>query len=405
MKDQPRSLRVTLTLVGVMLLAACGGGHATASPIATMVHSTNSGTVPDASAADSTHVVQLAGGALTLPTGFTISAFATNLGAARFMAVRSTDGTLFVADARGRILALPDANRAGKADRTITFASNLRQPTSIAFYQDWLYIGETDRVSRFRASDNAMQAQGAKETVVQLPAVGQHWTRTVGFGPDGKLYVAVGSDCNVCEEQDQRRAAINVYDPDGANGRVFASGLRNAVGFAWQPGTTIMWATVNGRDNIGDDVPPDELRIVRDGSFNGWPYCNNGTTPNPEYKDASRCGGAVPAEVALQAHSAALGLTFGDQLNAPQPYKDSMYIAYHGSWNRSTQTGYKVMRVPITNGQAGQPEDFVTGWLPGSPDVPGSAWGRPTGVTVGSDGALYVSDDTASQIYRIAAAG
>ena len=314
-------------------------------------------------------------------------------------------GTLFVADARGRILALPDANRAGKAERTILFASDLRQPTSIAFYQDWVYIGETDRVSRFRALDNAMHAQGTKETVVLLPAVGQHWTRTVGFGPDGKLYVAVGSDCNVCEEQDQRRAAINVYDSDGANGRVFASGLRNAVGFAWQPGTNMMWATVNGRDNIGDEVPPDELRIVRDESFNGWPYCNNGTTPNPEYKDASRCGGAVPAEVALQAHSAALGLAFGDQLNAPQAYKDSMYIAYHGSWNRSTQTGYKVMRVPMINGQAEQPEDFVTGWLPGSPDAPGSAWGRPTGVTVGSDGALYVSDDTTGQIYRIAVTG
>lgn len=391
--EGPRRTVAALLLAGALLLtASCGESRATATPLAAL----------PSEQAQTTHDVQLPGGAVTLPEGFTIGIYATNLGAARFMAVRPSDGMLFVADARGRILALPDADTRGQADRTVVFASGLRQPSSITFIGDWVYVGETDRVSRFSAPNNALQAQGAKELVVDLPPLGQHYTRTVGFGPDGKLYVAVGSDCNVCEEQDARRAAISVYDADGSNGRIFASGLRNAVGFTWQPGTNIMWATVNGRDNIGDDVPPDELRIVRDGSFNGWPYCSDGTTPNPEYRNTMRCANTVPAEVPLQAHSAALGVTFGDQLKASQPYKDSMYVALHGSWNRSTKTGYKIVRVPFVDGQAGQPEDFAVGWLP---NASGSAWGRPVGVTVGSDGALYVSDDTASQIYRIAATG
>lgn len=391
--EGPRRTIAAALLAGVLLLTtSCGATRATATPLAVIPGGQVQGT----------HNVQLPGGAVTLPDGFTIGLFATNLGAARFMAVRPSDGVLFVADARGRILALPDANKQGKADRTVVFASGLRQPSSLAFYGDWVYVGETDRVSRFSAPNDALQAQGAKESVVDLPPLGQHFTRTVGFGPDGKLYVAVGSDCNVCEEADARRAAISVYDADGSNGRIFASGLRNAVGFAWQPGTNSMWATVNGRDNIGDDTPPDELRIVGDGSFNGWPYCNNGTTPNPEYPNTNRCANAMPPEVPLQAHSAALGLAFGDQFNAPQAYKDSMYVALHGSWNRSTKTGYKIVRVPFVNGQAGQPEDFAAGWLS---DGSGSAWGRPVGVTVGSDGALYISDDTANQIYRIAATG
>jgi glucose/arabinose dehydrogenase len=341
-----------------------------------------------------------------LPAGFDIGVYAQNLGPVRFMAVRPSDGMLFVADGNGRILILPDANHDGKADSTVVFASGLNLPSSIAFYQDWVYIGETSEVSRFSAPNNAMQPQGNKEVVIpNLPPPTDHWTRTIAFGPDGKLYLAIGSNCNVCVQQDTRRAAISVYDPDGKNGRLFATGLRNAVGFTWQPGTNTMWATVNGRDSIGDDIPPDELRIVRDGSFNGYPYCYNGTTPNPEFGDPSRCTQAVPAEVALPAHSAALGITFGDQLSAPQQYKDSIYIAYHGSWNRSVKTGYKVVRVPFVNGQAGQPEDFAWGWLPGSADNPGQVWGRPVGVTIGSDGAMYVTDDEGGKVYRIATTG
>lgn len=346
---------------------------------------------------------QLPGGTIMLPPGFAINVYATKVGGARFMAVRPSDGMLFVADANGRILILPDGNRDGKADSMQVFASGLNQPSSIAFYQDYVYVGETNEVVRFRAPNSAMQAQGAKDVIVPNLPTGGHWTRTVAFGPDGKLYVAVGSSCNVCEEKDARRAAINVYDPDGKNGRLYATGLRNAVGFTWQPGTSQMWATVNGRDSIGDDIPPDDLRTISDGTFYGWPYCYDGANPNPEFKDPAKCANVPPDAVALPAHSAALGITFGDQFAAPQAYKDSIYIAYHGSWNRSTKTGYKVVRVPFVDGKAGQPEDFAFGWLPGDATNPGQVWGRPVGVTIGKDGALYVSDDSTGTLYRISA--
>ncbi|MGI8854894.1 MAG: PQQ-dependent sugar dehydrogenase [Thermomicrobiales bacterium] len=347
----------------------------------------------------------LPGGTVTLPAGFTIDVYATGVGQARFMAVRPSDGVLFVADANGRILALPDANHDGKPDDVMVFASGLNLPTSIAFFQDWVYVGETDKVSRFSAPNNALQAQGAKQVIVPNLPTGGHFTRTVAFGPDGKLYLSIGSSCNVCIEKDNRRAAISVYDPDGKNGRLFATGLRNAVGITWQPGTNQMWVAVNGRDSIGDDIPPDDLRAVQDGVFYGWPYCYNGTNPNPEFKDPSKCANVPPDDVALPAHSAALGLTFGDQFAAPQPYKQSIYIAYHGSWNRTVKTGYKIVRVPMVNGKPGQPEDFAWGWLPGSADNPGQVWGRPVGVTIGSDGAMYVTDDSAGRIYRISATG
>ncbi len=348
---------------------------------------------------------QVPGGTLMLPSGFDVNIYATKLGGARFMAVRPTDGMLFVADANGRILILPDDNNDGVADRTQVFASNLNQPSSIAFYQDWVYVGETNEVVRFPAPNNAMTAQGNKEVVVGNLPTGGHWTRTVVFGPDGKLYVSVGSSCNLCEEKDPRRAAINVYDPDGTNGRLYATGLRNAVGVAFQPGTGQMWVTVNGRDSIGDDIPPDDLRTVSDGTFYGWPYCYNGPTPNPEYKDAARCADVPPDSVALQAHSAVLGIAFGDQFAAPQQYKDSIYLAFHGSWNRTVKTGYKVVRVPLVNGVPGTPEDFAFGWLPGNADDPGKVWGRPVGVTIGKDGALYITDDSTGTLYRITAKG
>ena len=346
---------------------------------------------------------QVAGGTIMLPAGFNIGVFAEDLGGPRFMAVRPSDGLLFATDMRGgRILVLPDANHDGKADSVQVFASGLNLPSSLAFYQDWLYVGETNQVSRFRAPQGALKPEGGKEVVVpNLPSGGGHFTRTVAFSPDGRLFISVGSSCNVCVESDNRRAAILVANADGSQLRLYATGLRNAVGLAFQPGTNQLWATVNGRDNLGDNLPPDDLRRVDDGVFYGWPYCYDGEHPNPEFNDSGKCAGVPPDTVALPAHSAALGLTFGQGLQAPQPYQDSIYIAYHGSWNRSIPTGYKVVRVPLVNGQPGQPEDFAWGWLPGSAQNPGQVWGRPVGVTVGSDGALYVSDDSTGLVYRI----
>ncbi|MDI3338941.1 MAG: PQQ-dependent sugar dehydrogenase [Sphaerobacter sp.] len=414
-------------MVAGPLLAACGpgsasGGQATATapptdtpaatamptaPVPTATATATSLPTPAPTPTPAGPVAhQLPGGTVMLPAGFTIDIFAEDIGAPRFMAVRPSDGLLFVADmSGGRVLILPDADRDGKADETIVFASGLNRPSSVAFYQDWVYVGETDKISRFSAPGNALAPVGAKEVVIPDLPTGGHFTRTVVFGPDGKLYVSIGSSCNVCIEEDERRAAISVYEPDGSNGRLYATGLRNAVGLAWQPGTNQLWATVNGRDHLGDDLPPDDLRMIDEGVFYGWPYCYNGPHPNPEFNDPARCANVPPDTVELPAHAAALGLTFGNDLNAPQPFTDSIYIAYHGSWNRSVPTGYKVVRVPLTDAQPGEPEDFAWGWLPGDPNNPGEPWGRPVGVTVGSDGALYVSDDAFGRIYRIAWTG
>ncbi|HET7034342.1 MAG TPA: PQQ-dependent sugar dehydrogenase [Thermomicrobiaceae bacterium] len=350
---------------------------------------------------------QIEGGTIMLPAGFTIGLFASGLGSPRFMAVRPSDGLLFATDmSGGRILILPDANHDGQADQAIVFASGLDRPSSLAFYQDWLYVGEPGQVVRYHAPAGALAPDSPPQVVVpNLPSDGEHFTRTVAFSPDGHLFISVGSSCNICVESDNRRAAILVANADGSQLRLYATGLRNAVGLAFQPGTNQLWASDNERDELGDNVPPDVLQRVEDGVFYGWPYCYNGDHPQPEFDDPGKCAGVPPDTVALPAHSAPLGLTFGSGLRAPAPYQDSIYIAYHGSWNRSVPTGYKVVRVPVVNGQPQAPEDFAWGWLPGTASNPGQVWGRPVGVTVGADGALYVSDDSSGLIYRIAYAG
>ena len=205
-----------------------------------------------------------------------------------------------------------------------------------------------------------------------LPKGGGHWTRTIAFGPDGKLYVSVGSSCNVCEETDQRRAAILQFNPDGTGGRIFARGIRNAVGIAFHPQTGDLWATNNGRDWLGDEFPPETILIVKDGAHHGWPYCNGARIPDPTSGDPFLPDHGQPA-LEIQAHSAPLGLTFYAGEAFPQAYRGSVFAALHGSWNRSVPTGYKVIHIPVRDGKPGPPEDFATGWLRA-----GGAWGAPS---------------------------
>jgi glucose/arabinose dehydrogenase len=218
------------------------------------------------------------------------------------------------------------------------------------------------------------------------------------IGPDGRLYVSVGSSCNVCEEEDERRAAISVYEIDGSGGRIFARGLRNAVGLAIQPGTGQLWATNNGRDWLGDDSPPDTGYLVRDGGDYGWPRCHNGRIVDPDFGTRDACDGVEAPAVEFQAHSAPLGLAFYDGDQFPEAYSGDLFVAFHGSWNRSRPTGYKVVRIPFENGQPdGQVLDFVSGWLQDASTAPG----RPVGLAVAPDGSLVVSDDKAGLVYRI----
>lgn len=339
---------------------------------------------------------------IRLPKGFRIAVFAKGLRRkARFMAF-DAKGNLYVTLARsGRVAVLPDRNKDGRADSVIPFATGLRSPHGIDIRDGWVYIGETGGVVRLKDLDGDLRAD-LKERVVRGLPTGGHWTRTVRFGPDGRLYVSVGSSCNVCVETDPRRAAVVRYAPDGREEEVFAAGLRNSVGITWRPGageggTNEMWAVDNGRDWLGDNLPPEEINIVRPGRHYGWPYCYGNRVPDAKYGRKDFCARKTePPVFKMQAHSAPLGLAFYTGKMFPADYRGDLFIAFHGSWNRTVPTGYKVVRVRIRDGKPAGIEDFASGWLDGF-----KVHGRPTDVIVGPDGALFVSDDGTDRIYRI----
>jgi glucose/arabinose dehydrogenase len=297
----------------------------------------------------------------------------------------------------GSIIALPDPQHTGHASEKRVVISGLDDPTSLAFYQGALYVGEASRVSRFTLDTN-LNVTSKQVVVPDLPTGGNHITRTVLIGPDGNLYVSIGSTCNVCVETDPQRATVWVYRLDGSDGHLYAKGLRNAVGMAINPWNHQIWVTNNGRDLLGDNIPPETVYALQSGGDYGWPRCHAGDIIDPNFGHLGDCNGIVQPLVKMQAHSAPLGLTFYDAKQFPQRYH-GLFVAFHGSWNRTVPTGYKVVFVPLdTNGNvAGQAQDFATGWLVNDDHT----LGRPVGLAVGPDGALYVSDDGAGRVYRI----
>ena len=332
---------------------------------------------------------------LTLPQGFQIKEFAKGLDKPRFMAT-SPDEVLFAAlMGKGLIAALPDGDRDGRADRVIKFLGGLDLPNSIEFHSGYLYVGESTKITRVKYN-GFDKKPGRKEVIVpDLPSEG-HFTKTIGFGPDGKLYVSMGSSCNVCIEADERRATIMRYNPDGSGGEVFARGLRNSVGFEWHPVTRELWASDNGRDWLGDDLPPEEVNIVREGGHYGWPYCYGDGVVDPKFGTPEICEKTIPPVFQMQAHSAPLGVAFYTGKKFPASYHNDLFIAFHGSWNRTEPTGYKVVRIKIKNDRPIGSEDFVSGWLKGQ-----RAWGRPADVHVGIRGEMYISDDRGGRIYIV----
>lgn len=377
-------------------LATSAGTQSATPMLASPALVTPTATTP--AAPEGTTTVTLGDRSLAVPEGYTISIFAENLGAPRFMAL-DPNGVLYVTDKNGRVLRLPDANDDGVADSTDTVLDGLNTPHGITFYNGALYVAEETRVIKASDADGNGTYETVETLIDGLPQ-GGHSTRTIRFGPDGMLYVSIGSSCNVCEEEDRRRATIMRYNADGSGGEPFAIGLRNAVGITFDPDTGLLWATNNGRDGMGDDVPPETINQPRLGDDFGWPGCHAGEVIDPQFGDASACDGIAQPAVKMQAHSAPLGLTFvsGGQLSA---YAGDLLVAFHGSWNRTTPTGFKVVRIPFENGApTGQVEDFVTGWLLPS----GDRWGRPVDVLIAPDGSLMISDDEGGRIFRLSRA-
>ncbi len=335
---------------------------------------------------------------IALPPGFAITVFAKGLNSPRMMAL-GPDGQLYVAErGAGRIVRLPDRDQNGVSDNLEVVAQDLNSPSSLAFYRDGsLYVGETTRILRLSDPDAQGVFQHTETVIDDLPS-GGHTTRTVLFSPDwSTLFVSIGSSCNVCIEEDSRRAAIMAYNPDGSNGRLFARGLRNAVGIAFRPGTMELWASNNGRDLLGDNLPPETINLVNEGDDFGWPRCHSGRIVDPDFGKSGACDGVTKPVVEMQAHSAPLGLTFYTGQRFPEQYRGDLFVAFHGSWNRSIPTGYKIVRIPMENGTPGAVQDFAVGWLPEN----SKQWGRPVDVVTGSDGSLFVSDDGGGMIYRI----
>ena len=342
-------------------------------------------------------------GQLTVPNGFQVAYFARNLPGVRFMAL-GPDGAVYASEpGAGKVVRLWDVDGDGVADSVATAVSGLDHPHGLAFHGGYLYIAGTSRVVRVRLDADG-RATASPQTLVSLPGGGGHWTRTVVFGADSMMYVSIGSSCNLCVETNTERASVMRFDADGQQGERFAFGLRNAVGMAVNPSTHEMWVSQNERDNLPPDhqnLPPEEINILHEGGDYGWPYCytDHGTAvPNPEYHDAARCAGTVPAALEMQAHSAPLGITFLTGASAfPEDYRGDLLVAFHGSWDRNVPTGAKVVRVHVANGVPASYEDFVAGWQ----RADGSRWGRPVDVMVYKDGTVLVSDDLAGAIYRV----
>lgn len=338
----------------------------------------------------------VSGRTLLVPPGYGVSVVAAGLDEPRFMTFDGAGNLIATAANEGNIYRFPFAE--GQLGEPELLISGLNWPTSVALFNaedgQYLYVGEPGQITRYPY--DAAGPIGEQEMVIpDLPTDG-HITRTVAFGPDGMLYLAVGSSCNICVEENPMRATVSRANPDGSDLQIIATGLRNPVGLAFQPDTGLLWATVNERDNQGNEIPPDLVTIVEEGANYGWPNCMPpDATPQEPGAD---CSGVTPPTIGIQAHSAPLGLAFltGDGVAAD--LQGDLIVAQHGSWNRQPPAAPKLLLIDFQDGQPVGARDFVTGWQ----DDAGERWGRPAGVVVAPDGSLIVSDDEAGLLYRVA---
>jgi glucose/arabinose dehydrogenase len=338
---------------------------------------------------------------LRVADGFHVELYSADVPLARWP-LATAAGDLVVARTRADEIVIVERDRDGdgKPDAVRRLLGDLEHPHGLALHEGWLYVGEGTGIGRIRFDETTGRTTGSYRRVVDdLTDDGFHGTKTIGFGPDGWLYVAQGSSCNVCLEQDERRATIMRMRPDGTEREIYARGLRNSVGFDWAPWDGSLYATENGRDLLGDDFPPDELNRIERGRFYGWPYVNGFGAPDPDMQPSNVARGlvdrATPPVHGFRAHNAPLGIQFlrGDM---PSAYQRTAVVALHGSWNRRTLDGYKVVSLHFQPDGSIVERDFLTGFL-GDDGI----LGRPAGVTQGTDGSIFVADDYAGVIYRI----
>ncbi|MGH8687840.1 MAG: PQQ-dependent sugar dehydrogenase [Burkholderiales bacterium] len=337
---------------------------------------------------------------IKLPPGFEISVFAEHVPNARSLA-HGKGSVVFVGTRdEGAVYAV--RYRGVRATQVLTIASHLNMPNGVALRDGALYVAEVNRILRF--DDIEAHLDDPPRPVVvseRFPRDGHHGWKFIRFGPDGQLYVPVGAPCNICEPDPERYALISRIRPDGSGYEVVARGVRNSVGFDWDPETKQLWFTDNGRDLLGDNLPSDELNLAaRTGENFGYPYCHQGDTPDPQFGRKHACGEFVPPAAKLGPHVAALGMRFYTGGQFPPEYRNSIFIAEHGSWNRTERIGYRVVRAIVERGAVVKQQVFAEGWLD-----EGRVWGRPVDVEVMPDGSLLVSDDLADAIYRISYRG
>ena len=352
--------------------------------------------------------------ALITAEHFNVTVFAKDIPQARMLKITPSGQLLVSSPNKGTIFLLNDSNHDGLADTTTTLISGLNRPHGIDLFQDyslqgninhWLYIAETDAVGRIAMDWDTGKALGQYQRLItNLPSDGGHWTRTIRFGPDGWLYLTIGSSCNVCIETDQRRATMMRFRPDGSKGHIYASGLRNTIGFDWAPWNNELYGTDNGRDLLGDDFPPCELNLIKQNGFYGWPFINGFAVLDPDYgqkkhrqEQDTLLNNSLSPSYGFRAHNAPLGIHFLQHPSHQKYYQRTALVALHGSWNRSSPDGYKVVALQWDAQGNVTSNDFLSNFL--QPD--GHIIGRPVDIEEGIDGSIYISDDYAGVIYRV----
>ncbi|GAA4844375.1 sorbosone dehydrogenase family protein [Algivirga pacifica] len=337
---------------------------------------------------------------MTLPEGFQVSVFAEGIKNARSMAL-GDKGTVFVGNRKeDKVWALVDKDEDGIAERVYLLAKDLKMPNGVAFKDGDLYVAEVSRILKFSNIEENLNNPPAPEVIYdQYPTETHHGWKYIAFGPDGKLYVPVGAPCNICLSEDPQYASITRMDPDGSNMEVYVHGVRNTVGFAWHPETGNLWFTDNGRDMMGDDIPDCEVNVATEaGQHFGYPFWHAGDVKDPEFGKDTNAEDYIAPIQKMGAHVAPLGMSFYSGKMFPEAYKKKVFVAEHGSWNRSKKSGYKVSMITYEGDKAIKKEPFIEGWLN---DKTQKIWGRPVDVLELKDGSILISDDYAGVIYRV----